>query len=138
MPELMRAIANRLREVVGNRRYDPRYPVRLAVAVSLLDARARAHPASLEGHTRDVSIGGLGLILPAIRIGDRYLSGEGQILRVMLKLPEVAIQLHGVGVRYERIETGGQNAGYLIGVRIEGMSDTDRALFNEHLGILRK
>ncbi|HVF55373.1 MAG TPA: PilZ domain-containing protein [Pyrinomonadaceae bacterium] len=137
MPELMRAIANRLREVVGNRRYAPRYRVRLAAAVSLLDARARAHPASLEGHTHDISDAGVALILPAIRVGDRYLTGEGQMLRVMLKLPEAAIQLHGVGVRYERLEKDGENKGYLIGVHIEAMSDTDRAFFDEFLKTLK-
>lgn len=136
MPELVRAIANRLREVLGNRRYATRHPVRLAAAVSLLDARPRAYPASLEGHTLDLSDSGLALILPSIRIGDRYLTGEGQVLRIMLKLPEAAIQLHGVGMRYERLEDASGINGYFIGIRILGMSDADRAIYDAHLKTL--
>ncbi|HEX8117165.1 MAG TPA: PilZ domain-containing protein, partial [Pyrinomonadaceae bacterium] len=74
MPELLRTIASRLREFVGNRRRAPRFKVRLAVFVSLLDPTPGAPPAGgIAGHTRDVSEDGLGIILPAIRLGGRYL-----------------------------------------------------------------
>src|SRR5918997_3290708 len=102
MPELLRTIASRLRELVGNRRRAPRRKVRLAVFVSLLDATPGAPPAGgVAGHTRDASESGLGVVLPVIRLGGRYLVGGGVTLRLTLKLGEQNARLYGTPVRYE-------------------------------------
>ena len=127
MPELLREIAGRLREFVGNRRHAPRYAARFPVAV--------APPFALEGHTRDLSANGLAVILPAIRVGGRYLAGENATLRLTLKLPEGTIQLQAVPVRYEKLE--GEKAGYLIGLKITELDEGDRALYAEHLRTLK-
>ncbi|HEX8338269.1 MAG TPA: PilZ domain-containing protein [Pyrinomonadaceae bacterium] len=135
MPELIRTIASRLREIVGNRRRAPRRRVRLAVFVSLLDSTPGATPAAgVAGHTRDVSESGLGLVLPAIRLGGRYLVGEGVTLRLTLKLGAQSARLYGTPVRYERLEEeqDGQNGpGFLVGVRLT--EDGDRALLADYL-----
>lgn len=133
MPELLRNIARRLREFVGTRRHAARYQTRLGVAVSLLDTRPRAYPAALEGHTRDLSACGLAVVLPAIRIGERYLTGDTHVLRITLKLPTASVQIQGVPVRYEQLDEDDEDTGYFIGVRIKEMSDKDRALFDEYL-----
>jgi hypothetical protein len=133
MPELIRSIANRLREYVGDRRRAARHRLRLAVVVSLLDERAGAPP-TLAGHTCDVSASGLGLVLPSIRIGERYLAGEGQTLRITLQLPHTTARLYGTPVRYERLEGDGQR-GYLVGVRLA--DDQGRAALTEYLKTLK-
>lgn len=137
MPELLRDIASRLRQFVGNRRYAPRLKTRLAVAVSLLDARPRAYPSALEGYTRDISACGLALILPAVRIGERYLTGDGHLLRITLRLPAASVQIHGTAARYERLGDEDPDTGYLVGIRIKEMTDQDRALFDDHLRALK-
>ena len=137
MPELLRDIASRLREFVGNRRYAPRYKTQLAVAVSLLDARPRAYPAALEGHTRDISSCGLALILPAVRIGERYLTGDAHVLRVTLRLPAASLQIHAVAARYVHLDDEDPDTGYLVGVRIKEMTDKDRALYEDYLRTLK-
>jgi hypothetical protein len=131
MPELIRSIANRLREFVGDRRRAPRHRVRLPVVVSLLDERAGAPP-TLAGHTCDVSTSGLGLVLPSIRIGERYLAGEGQTLRITLQLPHATARLYGTPVRYERLEGEG---GYLVGVRLA--DDQGRAALAEYVKTIK-
>lgn len=136
MPELIRSIANRLREYVGDRRRATRHRVRLAVVVSLLDERAGAPP-TLAGHTCDVSASGLGLVLPSIRIGDRYLAGEGQTLRITLKLPNAAARLYGTPVRYERLDHDGTTRGYLVGVRLTEGDEQGRAALDEYLKTLK-
>ena len=133
MPELLRSIANRLREYVGDRRRAPRHRLRLSVIVSLLDERAGAPP-TLAGHTCDLSASGLGLTLPSIRIGERYLAGEGQTLRITLQLPHAALRLYGTPVRYERLEGDGQH-GYLVGVRLA--DDPSRTTLAEYLKTLK-
>ena len=135
MPELLRTIASRLREFVGNRRRAPRRRVRLAVFVSLLDASPGAPPGGgVAGHTRDASESGLGVVLPAIRLGDRYLVGDGVTLRLTVKLGEQSARLYGTPVRYERLDEGqdGQgDPGFLLGIRLH--EDGDRALLAEYL-----
>jgi len=135
MPERLRTIASRLREFVGNRRRAPRQQVRLAVFVSLLDAASGAPPAGgVAGHTRDASESGLGVVLPAIHLGGRYLVGEGVTLRLTLKLGEQSARLYGTPVRYERMDEDqdGQNdPGFLLGIRLH--EDGDRALLAEYL-----
>jgi hypothetical protein len=135
MPERLRTIASRLRELVGNRRRAPRRCVRLAVFVSLLDATPGAPPAGgVAGHTRDASESGLGVVLPVIRLGGRYLVGEGVTLRLTLKLGEESARLYGTPVRYERLEVeedGQTSPGFLLGIRLH--EDGDRALLAEYL-----
>lgn len=135
MPELIRTIASRLREFVGNRRRAPRRQTRLAVFVSLLDASPGAPPAGgVAGHTLDASESGLGVVLPVIRLGGRYLVGDGVTLRLTLKLGEQTARLYGTPVRYERLEGGedGQaDSGFLLGIRLN--EDGDRALLWEYL-----
>src|SRR4051812_18663495 len=104
MPEHLRKIASRLREFVADRRRAPRHRVSLPVSVSLLDAEASAEPVLVQGHTREVREEGVGLILPNIRVGGRYLVGASVTLRVTLKLPDAYARLYGTPVRHEKLD----------------------------------
>ena len=140
MPERLRTIASRLREFMGNRRRAPRRKMRLAVFVSLLDPTPGAPPAGgVAGHTRDASESGLGVVLPVIRLGGRYLVGEGVTLRLTLKLGDKSARLYGTPVRYERLDAGedGQtDPGFLLGISLH--EDCDRALLVDYLKNLKK
>lgn len=146
MPELIRSIAGRLREIVGNRRRAPRYAVHLevglALSVSLPNAKPRArdddHPLKLAGYTRDISSTGLALIVPAIRIGGQYITGESRTLEILVKLPSGAIKAKATPVRYSPLEAEGTDTGYLIGVQIIDMSDEDRTRFDAYLQTLAR
>jgi hypothetical protein len=141
MPELIRSIAGRLREFVGNRRVAPRYvthlEVGLALNVSLPGADASKKddkPLRLAGYTRDISASGLALIVPSIRVGGQYVTGENRRLRIMLKLPTGLIEIHATPVRYSPLDDeDGVDTGYLVGVQIVSMSDEDRARFTAYL-----
>lgn len=136
MPEVMRRIATRLREFVGNRRSAPRYEARLRCSVALFDKQAthngKRRPPVLEGHTEDISATGLSFLMPSIRIGEYYLAAEGRTLLVTLELPNDLISMKVVAVRYERQEASDRSH-YLIGSRIVEMADRDRAIFTEYL-----
>jgi hypothetical protein len=143
MPELARMIAARLREFIGNRRRAKRFRARLPLSVSLIDQQLNLNgsrrPASISGHTADVSTTGLGLVVPAIRIGEHYLVGENRRLRIELELPGGPVAMQAVSVRYERLEEAGTERGYLIGVRIAEMNKQDRDHYVEYVnGLLNK
>jgi hypothetical protein len=144
MPELIRSIASRLREFIGNRRRAPRYVTHLeaglALSVSLSNAKVSAvsdgQPLKLAGYTRDISATGLALIVPAIRIGGQYITGENRTLEIMLKLPTATIRIRATPVRYSPLDQEGTDTGYLIGAQIVHMSDQDRTHFDAYLETL--
>jgi hypothetical protein len=144
MPELIRAIATRLRQYVGNRRVAPRYVTHLEAGLALSVSLSKAKPGEqdagqqlkLAGYTRDISATGLAIIVPTIRIGGQYLTGENRTLAIVLKLPTGQVQIKGTPVRYSPLDEEGTDTGYLVGVQITSMSDEDRALFNAYLDTL--
>jgi len=134
MSELPRRIVSQLRRFIGNRRRSKRVRTRLSFTLSLADPRVGANGSrrlpTLDGYTLDVSITGLALIVPAIRIGEHYLAGADRTLHVELELPGGPVEMKVVTVRYENLEDG---SGYLIGARISEISDADRVSFEKYI-----
>ena len=91
MSELPRRIVSQLRRFIGNRRHHKRVRTRLTFTLSLSDPRVSTNGSrrlpTLNGYTLDVSVTGLALIVPAIRIGEHYLAGADRKLHVKLELP---------------------------------------------------
>lgn len=142
MSELPRRIVSSLRRFIGNRRHSKRVQTRLSFTLSLSDPRVSSNGSRrlprLNGHTLDVSVTGLALIVPAIRIGEHYLAGDERKLHVELKLPTGPVEMKVSTVRYESLEESGEESGYLIGARIVDMSDQDRATYNSYIAKLLK
>ena len=91
----------------------------------------------LAGYTRDVSATGLALVVPSIRIGGQYITGENRTLEITLKLPTGVIKVKATPVRYSPLEQDAADTGYFIGVQIVLMSNEDRARFDAYLETLR-
>jgi len=110
--------------------------VRLVFKVSIHhstgQANGRRPVPALEGYTRDISATGLALIVPAIRIGEHYLTGEDRRLRVALDLPSGPIELIVAPARYEPLNDENEQ-GFLIGVRITEISSQDRERYMSSL-----
>jgi hypothetical protein len=134
MSELPRRIVSQLRRFIGNRRRSKRVRARVSFTLSLSDPRVSTNGSrrlpSLDGYTMDVSITGLALVVPAIRIGEHYLAGADRKLHVKLELPGGPVEMTVVTVRYENLEDG---SGYLIGARIQEISDSDRVSFEKYV-----
>jgi hypothetical protein len=90
----------------------------------------------MDGHTLDLTPNGLSLIIPKITLGEHHLVGENRSLNVRLELPLGPVELQVMPVRYEALEEHETETGYLIGVRIVGMTDADRAMFAEYVSSL--
>lgn len=135
--ELARSIVSRLRQYVGDRRHAHRQKVRLEfnifVAGPAKNANGSRQTKTLPGHTLDISPRGMSLIVPAIRIGEHHLVGEQRDFGVIVKLPDGPLEMKVAPVRYESLEDHKTETGFLIGVRIMSMEDTDRARFDAYL-----
>ena len=90
----------------------------------------------MDGHTLDLSETGLSLIIPKITLGEHHLVGENRSLNVKLELPTGPIEMQVMPVRYESLEEHETETGYLIGARIVGMPDEDRAKLEEYVATL--
>jgi hypothetical protein len=136
MPERTRAILARLGKFIGERRRAERYKVRLPFVIAITDegtVKGSRRPQSMEGYTLDISISGLALIVPAIRVADHYLAGESRRLSVKLELPVGPVEIQVTPVRYERFGEDESEVGYLIGVKITQMTAPDRTRYEQYL-----
>jgi c-di-GMP-binding flagellar brake protein YcgR len=137
MSELPRRIVSHLRRFLGNRRRHKRVRVRLNFTLSLSDPRVNTNGSRrlppLNGHTLDISMTGLALIVPAIRIGEHYLAGSDRRVYVKLELPDGPVEMKLATVRYEALDENSEETGYVIGARIVEMADADRASFQQYV-----
>ena len=127
-------------EIVGqlhNKRRAPRQAVHLPCRVSWRDAETPADRAwrTLIGHTRDVSVGGLSVVIPKTDIGAQDLTRAGRPLRITLALPTEQVDVDGAPVHWERVQEGETEA-YLIGARLTDVSSRARARFVKYLHTL--
>jgi len=140
MSELPRRIVSRLRRYIGNRRRTKRAKATLTFELSLVDPRVNPNGyrrlPTIEGHTSDLSTTGMGLIVPAIRIGEHYLVGEDRRLHLKVELPDGPVEMNVAPVRYESLEDDENDTGYIIGARISDLSEPDRGRFNEYVKTL--
>ncbi len=119
------------------RRQFPRHAahleVRLEFSVLLREAQANdrgiQHLRACAGHTQNISVEGLAVVLHAQNIDEEYLRGGQGSMAIELDLPNGgSLQIHATPVRYEK-----RSYGYLIGAHITEMSNRDRELFNDYL-----
>lgn len=142
MFETLRSRITRLREIVADRRQAARLKAqrqaRLLFNVSIVNAEtgeSRSQTIPVAGFTRDISETGLALIVPSLRAGDRYLVDEGCKLRVVLvDLPNGEVEIFATPVRYTELPR--PETGYLIGVHITEMNDSDRARLLQYIKTL--
>lgn len=135
-----------LRKYVGDRRLSPRrgarFAARLPLSVSPLrdvqdfDASHPGTQVTLTGSTRDLSRGGLTLLLPAVRVGDRYLTDAGGYLGVKIETPSGPVCMLAAPARFEQLSASEEGYSCLLGVRIVNMSAGDRTNYLSYLKTL--
>src|SRR5260370_17472906 len=90
MSELVRSVVSRFSRFIVDRRGEPRVSVRLPFSISIQGTNGNGNGERerlLEGHTRDVSASGLGLIVQTVRIDSYYIFVAGRPRKLVLQLP---------------------------------------------------
>jgi hypothetical protein len=140
MAEFARTVVSRLRKFVGDRREVRRQRAELAFSISIAspakNLKGSSRTMSMDGHTFDLSANGMALIVPAITLGEHHLVGENRGLHTQLELPSGPVEMEVAPVRYERLDEHATETGYLIAVKIVGMSESDRAKYREYVSTL--
>lgn len=134
MANLIRKIAAELTGFVMSRLTAPRKKLCVPVTISLdSEKNATAKTIYANGETRDLSKSGVAIIIPSIRLCEKYLVGEDRTIYAVMDLPNGKIKLELVGCRYEQLGIHDSVSSYLIGARILYMSQADRELYDEYL-----
>jgi c-di-GMP-binding flagellar brake protein YcgR len=134
MPELVRSVVSRVRVYFSDRRQSPRLRVRLGFTVSIhptanSNATRRKTP-TLKGHTRDISLRGVGLLVPQVHLDGHHLAAEGRELELQLEIGGGGpISILVMPRRYERLDEAEMGRNYLIGARIVKMDEADRTRY---------
>ncbi|MEO6390610.1 MAG: PilZ domain-containing protein [Pyrinomonadaceae bacterium] len=135
MTETIRTLATRIGGYFNSIRSARRHFRRVPLSVSLVgktDTGSLCREKPLTGYTCDLSETGLSLVMPSIRIGGYYLTGDGCSLLIKLDLPGGEVQMQAVAQRYERIQENLETK-YLIGARITEISNENRQRFVSYL-----
>jgi len=138
MPELVRSVVSRFQVYLKDRRQTPRLQVRLQFSVALhrttkgLSLGRRA--LSLQGHTQDISVKGVAMLVPQIHLDGRHLAADGRELELRLEIGNgEPIALLVMPNRYERLDEAELGCNYRIGARIVSMDDRDRFRYESFL-----
>lgn len=115
------------------RRRKPRFNAELPCDVAPGDAELLFPGDRLECRTRDLSETGVGVVAGSIYVGYTCVVDEGRALRLRLVLPSGEIELGTTTAHYLRLDRGGAEPSYLIGLRITSMSDEAGALYKQYL-----
>ena len=134
MSELVRSVVSKFSRFIVDRRGEPRVSVRLPFSISIQGTNGNGNGGRerlLEGHTRDVSASGLGLIVHTVRIDSYYIFVDGRPRKLVLQLPIGPVNMLVLPVRSERL--GDSGAGYIIGAQITAIGEKDRQRYSEYL-----
>ena len=106
----------------------------LTTSLAILDSDAQSQDESslvFFGRTKDLSAGGLSLILPSTLIDERS-CGDDSRLQLALHLPTGSVTLEVTAVRCEPLQQEDTALGYLLGAQILSIDD-NRDEYDEYL-----
>lgn len=133
---VQRAPSEEKREGRTRRRRGPRYNVHLPAAISLIDDKKQVGKVTYSepsrGHCDSISKYGMSLSLVGARFTEGELSRVGRLLFVRVELPEGPVEAVVALVSHNRVGEERRKK-WLLGVRIQQMSDDDTKLLEEYL-----
>lgn len=136
---MLRELVSRFSRTVAERRASVRKKYNLPIKVcfapetkSLVRAHGGCDEAFLSGETTDISATGIGFVVSAIRIKEKYLVGQDRVLNLELDISGSKVRMQVRGVRYERVGIHLSTERYVVGALIVGMSEADAAVY-KHL-----
>ena len=117
------------------RRLKPRFAADVTCTVALTDAEhSLLFPnEKLHGRTRDVSETGVGIVANSIYLGYTCVVDEGRALLVTLELASGPVEMEATAAHYLRLDATSRATTYLIGLRINSMSDENLSAYRRYL-----
>jgi|SRR4051812_11161832 hypothetical protein len=134
--KLHRAPAKKTKEMLIERRRNPRYPVHLTALISLIEQSpwpgSAKYSAASRGHCDAISKSGFALSLVGTRVPENELSRVGRLLLVRIDLPVATIEAVTSIINHRRIGATTKRK-WILGVKIQRMSDADQNVLKKYL-----
>lgn len=136
---MIRELASRFTVALTERRASVRRKFSVPVKVSFAPENNKANLTGpcdetfLAGETLDLSATGIGFIVSAIRLKEKYLVGQERVLNIELNLAGKKVGMQMMGRRYEMVGLHTSTERYLVGAEIISMSENDRRSYDHFL-----
>jgi hypothetical protein len=130
MTEVVDSVVRRFYSFMANHLHVRRNGMNLPVTVSLLDLGKNPvvsrRPPAMPGYLRDISKTGVSLVVPSVSFGDSFLTDGYCEMRIMVELPNGAVNIQAAPVRYDKLDEAPGDGAYLVGARILRMTNQER------------
>src|ERR1035437_789497 len=93
----------------------------------------RAEAACIFGETVDISRTGIAILVPSIRLKEKYLVGQDRNLNIEIDLPNGKVYMRAIGRRYEKVGLHVSTERFLVGVHIVNMTGNDKETYETFL-----
>ncbi len=136
---MLRSLIAKFSRSLSERRASPRrllaVPVRVWFEpdVNTPQNRDIARSMAIPGETVDVSRTGVGFLVSAIRINEKYLVGQDRELNIEIDLPTGKVTMKIVSRRYEKVGMHLSMEKFLIGAHIIRVDSDSNAAFDQFL-----
>ncbi len=110
-------------------------PVKIWIEPDINSERAReiARNNCVLGETFDISRSGVALVVPSIRIKEKYLVGHQLTLNVEMELPTGKVCMKVLGCRYEKVGMHISTERFLVGANILSLTGQDKENYETFL-----
>ena len=96
-------------------------------------AHQAARAACIFGETVDISRTGVGFLVPAIRLKEKYLVGHERNLNIEIDLPTGKVYLKAIGRRYEKVGLHISTERFLVGAHITALDGANKENYEAFL-----
>lgn len=110
-------------------------PVKIWFEPEINSERARelARSACVLGETFDISRSGISVIVPSIRVKEKYLVGHERPLHIEMELPTGKVEMTVMGKRYEKVGVHISTERFLVGAHILKLTGGDKEAYETFL-----
>ncbi len=110
-------------------------PVKIWFEPEINSERARelARSACVLGETFDISRSGISVIVPSIRVKEKYLVGHERPLHIEMELPTGKVEMTVMGKRYEKVGVHISTERFLVGAHILKLTGVDKEAYETFL-----
>lgn len=110
-------------------------PVKIWFEPEINSERARelARSACVLGETFDISRSGISVIVPSIRVKEKYLVGQERPLHIEMELPTGKVEMTVMGKRYEKVGVHISTERFLVGAHILKLTGADKDAYETFL-----
>lgn len=121
------------RMVSSRRRHKARVKVWFDPDMNNARSRNEALSSCVYGETADISRTGIAILVPSIRIKEKYLVGQERNLNIEIDLPTGKIIMRAIGRRYEKVGIHLSDERFLVGAQIVNLTGADRERYETFL-----